>query len=502
MQLQIADLPEASRTRLLAAVKNPPVNTFVIRESRLGWALVGLIAASLSLLSIFVAADGYRWQSDGRAFSLLVVVASFVGAWISVAYLIRWARSEFKAYALINPLYFMRIRFDRIEAIPLAAAKNWDVKHGSNSKGVYTGTTFRFQSEGDDQTLKISSLGIGNDLVTALNSFPAYISDLLQRRDTEALYAIDLLYEWRVRESQFPRRAASGVNRFVLFARRFGPSLLAGTVAVIVFFAAIDPYNNYRDDEQRWRDAQLVSSATSYRLYAALRPDGRHLSEAQGAISKLYEKAANDYINAAGSGPSQGTEAVIQMLEYAKSSGRYKVFVEFVGDNKIPQNIEEQLRSRHGVTQVILVGTSFTSSMNEAREAGILEKISESFGKVIPGDVLEFARGTGTAQDIGFVVNYAIRASGDLYYLTKEEQTPKERRDFYAGVSFDWRFRIGVPGLEASAFQFSFESEPAQLFKVASSTGPDLAPINVYSAMAGSAFDDFGSKLVSQVSFK
>jgi hypothetical protein len=389
-----------------------------------------------------------------------------------------------------------------MEAILLASTDNWNVKHGSNSKGIYTGTRFDFQSDGHHQVLKISSLGVANDLVAALKRFPAHIADLVQKQDVETLHAIDLLFEWRVRERQFPRGDDSRPGRFGAIVKRGALVLLPIIMAVVVFSTVIVPYNDYRDDEHRWSDAKAASSATAYRLYVALRPDGRHLSEAQGAIAGLYEKAARDYVNSARTETSQGTEAVIKMLEYAKTSGHYKVFVEFKGYNEIPPNIEDRLRAVHDFPQIISLGISFSPSTNETREARILEKISDSFGKVIPGDILQFGQGKGTLQDVGFVVSYTIHASGDLYYPTDEEHLPEKQRNWYTGISFDWGFHIDVPGSESSKFQLSLRSEPAQLFQVTSSGGFELAPTAVYSAMADSAFDDFGSNLVSQLSFK
>ncbi len=506
MRIQVAELPEVTRSRLSAAVKVPPQDTFVISESRLLWALCGIIVVLLCVFFVLMQADGYRWQSGDRFSFLLLMIASFVIGWISLAYLIDWLRNDFKAHALLNPLYFLRFRFDHIEAFSLASTKNWDVKHLSDSRGVYTGTKFYFRSAAGQQILKIKSLSLANDLIIALRRFPSYVSDLVQRQDTSVLYSFDLLYEWRVREEQFPRLPVPKRTALAFVLKRIGPALLAALLATVVFFGAIDPYNDYRDDELRWRTAQSASTATAYRLYLASRPDGHHLSQAHAAISKLYEQAAESYRSAAGVATSQGIEAVIRILEFARSSGRYKVFVQFAADNQIPTNIEDRLRSLIGVSQVIPVRSSFTPSMNQARETRILGRITNSFGKVIPGDILQFAVGRASPPDIAFNVAYVIRASGGMYYPEKQEHVPEARRDWYTGISFDWNFYITVPGTEFSTFQLSLESEPAQLFHVAytrsQGQGTELTPTEVYSAMADSAFDDFGSKLLSQLAVK
>jgi hypothetical protein len=142
--------------------------------------------------------------------------------------------------------------------------------------------------------------------------------------------------------------------------------------------------------------------------------------------------------------------------------------------------------------------------MNQTREARILQKISESFGKVIPGDILQFSVGQGSPDETKFVVRYKIRATGDMYYPVVQEKRPAEIRDWYTGIGFDWGFSVAVPDELSSRFQFSLKSEPAELFNVAyaksASDSSELVPTAVYGAMADSAFDDFGAQLLNQLS--
>jgi hypothetical protein len=67
-------------------------------------------------------------------------------------------------------------------------------------------------------------------------------------------------------------------------------------------------------------------------------------------------------------------------------------------------------------------------------------------------------------------------------------------------------FDIRVPGSNTSTFQFSLASKPADLFSVAytSRVGDetDRSPLEIYSAMADSTFDDFGAKLLSELSVR
>jgi hypothetical protein len=79
-------------------------------------------------------------------------------------------------------------------------------------------------------------------------------------------------------------------------------------------------------------------------------------------IGKLYERAAATYRTASADSSSAGVEVVIRMLEYAKSTGNYKVFVTFQGDNKIPSDIEARLKRVAGVPKLVPILPSFTPS--------------------------------------------------------------------------------------------------------------------------------------------
>lgn len=501
--IRVGDLPEACRSRLLAALKNVPPETFVINESALGWAATGFITAILGVAFVVSQASGYKWQLDDLVTNVLVLATSFVVGWISASYLVKWLRSDFKAYTLLNPLYILRFRFGRIQAINLHSTDAWDIKHLSDTRGRYTGTRFYFRGNGKQNTLKIKSLKVANEIILALKRFPGLVSRLITDQDSSALYSFDLLYEWRRREESFPQPTVEPPTRLTHFFGRTGPILLPAGVAALVFFLLILPYNDSCDDELRWHTAETTATATAYRIYVASRPDGRHVSDAYSAISALYDRAAANYKEASASIGSQGTEAIIRILEYAKATGHYRVVVIFSGDNQIPDDIDARLRSLSGLTHLVPVLPSFTPSMNRAREARILERISASFGKVIPGDVLQFVASRSTPQDPVFNVDYTIKASGTLYYPGKEERLPEANRDWYTGISFLWNFNIVVPG-DTTQFAFSLDSRPADLFNVVyqSSDGSDqeFSPLEAYGAMADSAFDDFGSKLLSELS--
>jgi hypothetical protein len=507
MEIRVSHLPEQSKTRLLTALKKPPDGTFVVSESKLKWAWIGLLACGLGIWAVMSAADGYKWPPDDRWGYLIPFIVAIVIGFSSLTYLFSWYRSDFKVQFLVNPLYFLRFRFNYIDAIPFTGEKVWRIEHLRDTKGAYTGTKYYFRAEnGQEIRVKTTSIRTANDLIEALNQFPEYVSSLVQRQDRQTLYFYDLLYEWRAQNQQYPQNQRSTPRGIAFVIQKLVPSLLAALIGTAVFFLAVLAYNDYRDDEIRWGTAKSSQTASGYRLYAASRPDGRHLYEAHEEIGRLYERAAARYRTSSGDSSASGVEVVIKMLEYAKSTGNYKVFVFFVCDDQIPTDVEARLRRATGLSKIVPILPSFTPSMNQAREARILQKIAESFGKVIPGDILQFSVGRGAPQEIKFTVQYAIRATGEVYYPVSQEKLEAAGRDWYTGIGFDWGFFVAVPDGESSRFQFSLQSEPAQLFHVgyskSASESSDLVPTAVYSAMADSAFDDFGGKLLTQLAVK
>lgn len=502
MRISVDDLPDISKNRLLQAVAGQTRDTFVLQNSKRPWALAGTAAAMASLLYAIYAANDYRWASDQKVAILVFLASTFVVGNFGLLYLLRWYRSVFKDCTLLNPLYLLRFRLSEIAVFPLLATKEFKLDHLYNQQGVYQGAKFRFVFEGGSESFKIASAEQANELISALKRFRGIVAQAIEHQDAETIYSLDLLYEWRIREKQYPKAASR--SRFGALAKRAVVPLFVALGSALLCFIVVDASNDYHDDEKRWHEASTKNTATGYRMYLASRPTGRHIGEAQSSIDQLYERAAYDYQAAAGFRTSDGVEAVIAVLNYAKRTGRYKVYVEFEGDTQIPSDIESRLQRDWGVSNIVPIQPSFAPSANSTRQARIIQRISTTFGRVIPGDILEFSPGQGSSRDVNFRVLYTVEASGHLYYRESQKHLPMARRDLYTGISFDWFFEVYVPGLEGEPFQFSLTSEPADLFRVAytrySMGDREPSAGQVYDAMADSAFDNFSARLFSEVS--
>ena len=226
------------------------------------------------------------------------------------------------------------------------------------------------------------------------------------------------------------------------------------------------------------------------------------LTEYTGTAGQRYEAQARE--------SSPGVEAVIAVLDYSRTTGHYKIEVTFNGTNQIPDGVEDQLRRKYGISDITPVAWSFQDVFNKERESKILQRIQTSFGKVIPGDVLAFETGAPDPENVQFEVDYLVQPTGSLYYPESEEHLAEAKRHYYVGVGYEWHFSIRVPDRE-SLYELKFASTPASLFQVAyqrvSQSALDAGiqhanPTEIYDAMAESAFEDFSSKLLSEVALK
>lgn len=140
----VSDLPDSCRARLLEAVKNPPPETFVISESKSGWAMATLIGSVFGIFIVVAQANAYKWQQEEVLIYLAVTVGCFVAGLSALRYLLRFFGADFRAHALINPLYFLRIRFGRIDVVSLLSPDAWRVSHKKDLQGNYGGSISRF----------------------------------------------------------------------------------------------------------------------------------------------------------------------------------------------------------------------------------------------------------------------------------------------------------------------------------------------------------------------
>jgi hypothetical protein len=510
--LRQSKLPRVTKERIRHALAEGASNAIALPgHSTQGVKLCATIAAIVAILAIigvFAYTQQYRWNVNERAATLIVLAVALVVVGICLPRLIRIGHSHFRDAIIINPFYVICLKFSELIAYPLSSLKSPDLNDEKSYLPSVTALTLTFE---DGSVICTSNTPLERmQLMNALRGFKSFREELTVN-DVESLQNLDLLFEARPATRQYGK--AHPLRLFDRFGR---VAVIVALLATAAAWKLADRMNDSSDDKLRWSSAIATNTAAAFRLYLASRPTGEHRTNAEDQIGQIYRQSGERYAEQAGRS-SAAVESVLAVLEYARTSGHYKIAVTFAGANQIPDRIEEQLKSEYGIANIRAASWSFQDKFNKGRESMILQRIQTSFQKVIPGDVLEFEADTPEAGEAQFEVGYVVKPTGSLYYPDREKDLSDAKRNYYVGVGYDWRFCIRVPGRQP-LYVFKFASSPASLFKVAyqraskrgsffngdmTNSASDMAnPAEVYDAMAESAFEDFSSKLLSEVALR
>lgn len=503
---RISKLPTITKQRIAHALAEESPNAIVLRV-RAGQSAIVLVsaAAGATVIGIMAYTQQYRWNAIQTRAVFIVLALAFVAGALGVLRLIRDNRTQFRNAILINPFYVICVNPRELAAYPLSSLKSPDLRDAKSYLPSSMALTLTFE----DGTISYtpSTPLQRKQLINALNGFRCYREEM-SGRDTGSIYQHDLLHEARALARRYGRK-----RNLRGFAMNIEWAVTATALLAAVGCGLLaDHMNDNADDEIRWASATSANTASAFRVYLVSRPYGAHRAEAGTEIDRIYRDSGVRYQTQAGES-SPGVEAVIAVLEYARATGRYNVAVTFEGTNQIPDGLEGQLQREYGIGDIAPAAWSFQDVFNKGRESKILQRIQTSFGKVIPGDVLAFDTGQPEAGDVQFAVSYLVKPTGSVYYPVSEEHLPDAKRHFYVGIGYNWHFDIRIPDRDA-LYQLKFASTPASLFQVAyqrvSKNALDVGtqdpnpvnPAEVYDAMAESAFEDFSSKLLSEVALK
>ena len=147
------------------------------------------------------------------------------------------------------------------------------------------------------------------------------------------------------------------------------------------------------------------------------------------------------------------------------------------------------------------MASSFTPELNRSRESSIQGKVKQSFATIIPQGILEF-RNKGA---IVFKISYTVVPSGMVYYSTKEMPA---LRKYYTGIRILWKFEMFLK--EEKIHAFEEQTEPPLNFHVQEHRqrspfmlpGGTVSASAIYNAMAQTAFNGFGEKIVRHFGIK
>jgi hypothetical protein len=494
VSLPVYRLPERLQTGLRSLIDNPPQNIAVLpqtQSSTLKPFWIALCAAVGAFVWCFADTQQFRWGASERNMLCAgVLCAGCVGA-LSARAIFQRLKHRITPAVIFTPLYLIKVHGYTVEAHPTARLEH--PKPEDLCRFDADCIRLRFTTGVLDinltRTWRPPNLGY---LLTAYNEFRA---QLIKSDDRTQFDRLDVF---------------NGLNKPVRH-RWLALTLLLAAVGTSCGYGAFqyaDRLNDRADDELRWNLAKEATNASEVRKYLAARPEGAHRTEAQSRIDQFYADARKSYLASADQENTAGVEAVLRMMEYAQRSGHYVVAVKFYSQNNISPTLESDLSRKYNVTTLVPLGTSFSDGANVRRQASVLHKTAETFQRVIPGDILDFEMTEGEPDEMQLEIEYSVSDNESLYYPVSQENRPEYQRNFYAGIAYEWNMTIRIPGHEPTTVAFS--SRPASLFRVAyqrvsSSSyagGAEPNATEVYSAMADSAFADFGDKLLARLSVR
>ncbi len=463
-----------------------------IQTEKYSISLVCILVPLLWMGLLLKLADNYKWPSETIAwYSIITIIASLLFFWGGKR-LVFWHRSTLKPYVYFTPLHYIRTHNDEIKYGYLWDIVDCDIKHDS-SNGAYSSSTCTMVFDNSLEIVTIKNQDIANQLINSLRTWEIRYKQAFKDNDWNYFVTRDDFAGIQGKPIDDKLASSFFSQLFLelkpLFRFSYG-YLLALAVGLLWLFLAFN-LNSYFDDKKSWESAKLFNTASSYRKYIDTHPEGRWKVEAQQQIGKLYEESARKYVKERDSKyENSASNSVIELLDYAKATGNYKVSVEFMRENKISPGIEETLKRKFGIANVIRIGNSFSDDNMKEREAYLLSTISSAFKQIIPEDILDFSSSSVQEKAPLFLVSYVVRVSGSLYFHDRDASIHPRMRPFYPGIFVDWNFEIRLPE-KGKSYSFALKSDPASHF---SSTDA-----RVYDAMTESAFDGFRSEIVKRL---
>lgn len=435
-------------------------------------------------------ADNNKWSSSQLTWFSIITVLSVLLIWRVIRRMYKWHTTKLKPHIYVTPLYYIKTTFDDVWFWWFWDVKDYKVVHNYQNNS-YTDTTVTLIFEDSSESFTLKGQSRVKQLWETLAKWEAQYKRALANRDMDYFLTrddfVELHRDGKKQESLFDSPSeTTNYKRYVGYAS----AALFGLALMVLAYNV----NLYFDDKRSWDAARVFDKASAYRNYLNTHPSGRWRENAQRRIAALYDASANRYTNELSRGfDTPASEAILDVLSHARESGDYRVIVAFARQNQIPAGIEEQLKRRHGVRNILPIGNSFSEANMQSRERYLLDTIKSAFASVIPEDVLEFNISEFNENRPVFLITYTVKASDSLYYRDLDGYLPVASRPFYPGISFDWNFEIRLPS-EGKSYEFRLNSKPADSF---SYSGGD-----VYDGMSQSAFNNLRDEIVRRLGLR
>ncbi|MCD9187363.1 MAG: hypothetical protein LUM44_13090 [Pyrinomonadaceae bacterium] len=498
VRLKFNKLPPEIRGRLLERMDGKGKG-FVFKYGALTPPIVLFAAAILWFVVFFIQTDGYAWSDERK---ILLGIFLLGAAYLLIdngIKLVRHLTSRAYQYLLITPLYVIDIEnndvsFWNLEQLVKADNMKWEDHRSVQTPEI----VLRFDK--GEKKINVGDIDIAERTVEEIEYLKKKYVESIVRNDFEYLDANDDFLGFDAATVETKGNSDSG---FAFQAVKIAASLLLAAGAM---FAGLS-LNNYFDDKISWQAAQNIDRASSYRNYLQTHPNGRWTADANEKLKSLYDSAGQKYRASLNKGfDEKAVEAISEILKYAKETQNYRIKVEFAKDNKIPPNLEEELKEEFEVKKILPLGDSLSDEKMKNREKALLGVVADALRKVIPDDILEFSNDC-SENCVKFKINYKIDAKYSLYYDTRQEKLTDAERIYYPGILIDWDFSVQLPN-QTSNYNFKLDSIPAEQISYDSKLTEDeqsnrsfedilKADLgNIYDSMVASAFDDFRANLI------
>lgn len=478
VKLKVDELPEKSREWLKNYAAEP--DAFKLSHSPYVWPVLGaLFGLGWLFIEALVILDSRRlWSTDFKTFLFITCLgAPLITAW-SIRAWMKAAKSPFKKFTGVHPLYLLEVNVDEVVIWPFANLQEVFVTHHSTN-GVYTNSIVRLKFPGTATTVNIRGQSASVEWANHVLARRRRVLELLSSGLLEAEEGIDFIPGDQLK-SDVARQTPTAA--YVPALKFYGAVAAAGLAA----FAVSLPINRYQVQDRYWSDLKYRSTLAAYKEYREKFPGSKHDDEAKAEIAKYYDKEIVA-LKAKADVTRPGFAALLQMLDKMKEAGHAGMLVKIE-----PRSDFAKATQKNAVSPV----NAFTGTK---RDTDLTRALSTAFEQIISADMLK-PTNTTTYTDSNYRrqtfdptltmnVKYTVSVGeGSLH------RSMSGRTALYP-LKFEWDVAVNAKGSKDPIYTFQAVSVPEdRIAREAARYGSesDVAP---YQRMAESAFWDFSRQL-------
>jgi tetratricopeptide (TPR) repeat protein len=458
--LDLSALPKAGAdwlARQAPGETSPTIEQSIWRRPLL--ALVGISFAAGVILELISEAQ----EPQGGAFAIFIT-AVFVGLAFGAGYVARAIlgilRSPLRAFITLHPLYFLRVRADRIRAYSLFhLADIKAVHHHTNGRYTHTAVDLWFGTE--VVRLTLTGRDFAEGWVQYLTHCRARSLELMMEGYLEAEHGVELIPLALLTKSAAPKAAAKAEDRR-WYAGMAAVGVAAGLFASLWHARVIDDY--------AYRLAVREHSVASYTGYLAKNPGGRHTEGAKRQREGFFTRAIEAFRGSANEG-APGAKAILGAIDALQAAGAATVPVTVVAEAKAPD----------------IAGEALERPAVAARAVSLVERLGQTLDGIGLSEVMHLRlveRGKEQSSPVTLSIRHAVGEDGARFRL--------ESGNTFPSLTVDWEVILSKGGAPEPLFRFTTTVEPPEEVELALAPAP--APVigdALFTSLLDSSVDAF-----------